>query len=158
MTSLVFSASGFTAPTIDYHAFAPEIVLVGSLLLILVVDLVFEQRARWATSTLAGLGLLGALVPAITLALDGADPSMFGGAYVVDNYALVLKGLFLAAGYIVVLLSTDYVAEGDYYEGEYYVMLLSSLTGMLLMTSARDLISIFISLELLSIPAYLLAG
>lgn len=156
MTSLL--AAGFTAPNVDYHAFAPEIVLVGSLLLILVVDLVFEQRARWATSTLAGLGLLGAMVPVITLALDGSDRSMFGGAYVVDNYSLVLKGLFLAAGYIVVLLSTDYVAEGDYYEGEYYVLLLSSLSGMMLMTSARDLISIFIALELLSIPAYLLAG
>jgi NADH-quinone oxidoreductase subunit N len=150
--------AAFTAPYVDYHAFGPEIVLVGSLLLILFVDLVFEQRARWATSTLAGLGLLGAMVPILTLALDGADRSMFGGAYVVDNYALVLKGLFLAAGYIVVLLSTDYIADGDYYEGEYYVLLLSSLTGMLLMASARDLISIFIALELLSIPAYLLAG
>jgi NADH-quinone oxidoreductase subunit N len=157
MISSVFAAA-FDAPNVDYHAFAPEIVLVGALLLILLVDLVFEQRARWATSTLAGLGLLGALVPVLTLAVDGADRSMFGGAYVVDNYALVLKGLFLAAGYIVVLLSTDYIADGDYYEGEYYVMLLSSLSGMLLMTSARDLISIFIALELLSIPAYLLAG
>jgi NADH-quinone oxidoreductase subunit N len=158
LAGLASLATGFTAPTVDYHAFAPEIVLVGSLLLILSVDLVFEQRARWATSTLAGLGLLGALVPVLTLALDGNDRSMFGGAYVVDNYALVMKALFLVAGYVVVLLSTDYIAEGDYYEGEYYFMLLSSLSGMLLMTSARDLISIFIALELLSIPAYLLAG
>jgi NADH-quinone oxidoreductase subunit N len=150
--------AAFSAPDVDYHAFAPEIILVGSLLLILLVDLVFDRRARWATSTLAGLGLLAAMVPVVTLALDGADRSMFGGAYVVDNYALVLKGLFLAAGYVVVLLSTDYIGEGDYYEGEYYFMLLSSLSGMLLMASARDLISIFISLELLSIPAYLLAG
>ena len=148
----------FNAPDIDYHAFAPEIVLVGSLLLVLLVDLVFEERARWATSTLAGLGLLGSLVPVLTLAVDGADRSMFGGAYVVDNYALVLKALFLASGYIVVLLSTDYIAEGDFYEGEYYFMLLSSLVGMTMMASARDLISIFIALELLSIPAYLLAG
>jgi len=148
----------FTAPNVDYHAFAPEMVLVGSLLLILIVDLVFEQRARWATSTLAGLGLLGSLVPILTLAVDGADRSMFGGAYVVDDYALVMKALFLAAGYLVVLLSTDYIAEADVYEGEYYVMLLASLSGMTLMASARDLISIFVALELLSIPAYLLAG
>jgi NADH-quinone oxidoreductase subunit N len=148
----------FEAPNLDYHAFAPEIVLAGSLLLILLVDLIFERRARWATSTLAGLGLLGSLVPIFTLAVDGADRSMFGGAYVVDDYALVMKALFLAAGYIVVLLSTDYIGEGDYYEGEYYFMLLSSLAGMTLMASARDLISIFVALELLSIPAYLLAG
>ena len=48
---------------------------------------------------------------------------MFGGAYVVDNFALVLKALFLVAGYVVVLLSTNYIAEGDYCEGEYYLLL-----------------------------------
>ncbi len=151
-------AAAFNRPEIDYHAFAPEIVLVGTIVLILIVDLLFEDRARYATSTLAGLGLLGSLVPILTLAHDGADRSMFGGAYVVDNYALVLKALFLIAGYLTVLLSTDYIAEGDYYEGEYYFMLLSSLLGMTVMASARDLISVFIALEMLSIPGYLLAG
>ena len=64
-------------------------------------------------------------MPVLTLAVDGADRcSMFGGGYVVDNFALVLKALFLVAGYVVVLLSTNYVAEGDYWEGEYYFMLL----------------------------------
>jgi NADH-quinone oxidoreductase subunit N len=109
-------------------------------------------------SSLAGLGVLGALVPVLTLAADGADRSMFDGAYVVDNFSLVVKALFLVSAYVVVLMSTNYVAEGDYAEGEYYFLLLSSLLGMLLMASARDLISVFIALELLSIPAYLLAG
>jgi NADH-quinone oxidoreductase subunit N len=94
----------------------------------------------------------------LTLAVDGADRSMFGGAYAVDNFALVLKALFLVAGYVVVLLSTNYIAEGDYAEGEYYFLLLSSILGMTVIASGRDLITIFVALELLSIPAYLLAG
>jgi NADH-quinone oxidoreductase subunit N len=151
-------AAAFSRPEIDYHAFAPEIVLVGVLVLLLVVDLLFEERARYATSTLAALGLLGAMVPILTLAHDGADRSMFGGAYMVDNFALVLKALFLIGGFLTVLISTDYIGEGDYYEGEYYFLLLASLLGMTVMSSSRDLISIFIALELLSIPAYLLAG
>jgi NADH-quinone oxidoreductase subunit N len=151
-------AALFAKPDVDYHAFAPEIVLVGVLVVLLVVDLVFEERARWATSTIAGLGLLLALVPILTLAVDGSDRVMFGGAYVVDNFALVMKAMFLVAGYVIVLISTDYVGEGDYYEGEYYFLLLSSLLGMTIMASSRDLISIFIALETLSIPAYLLAG
>jgi NADH-quinone oxidoreductase subunit N len=150
--------AAFVRPDIDYHAFAPEFVLVGTLVVILLVDLLFEDRARWATSTLAGLGLLGALVPVLTLAVDGVDRSMFGGAYVVDNFALVLKALFLASGYVVLLMSNRYIEEGDYYSSEYYFLLLSSLLGMVFMASARDLISIFVALELLSIPAYLLAG
>jgi NADH-quinone oxidoreductase subunit N len=154
----VETVTGFEVPFIDWHAFAPELILIGVVSLILLVDLLFEERARWASSTIAGLGLLAALVPVITLAVDGADRSLFGGAYVVDDFALVLKGLFLVAGYITVLISTDYIAEGDYYQSEYFFMLLASLLGMTMMASSRDLISIFIALELLSIPAYLLAG
>jgi NADH-quinone oxidoreductase subunit N len=57
-----------------------------------------------------------------------------------------------------VLQSTNYIAEGDYAEGEYYFLLLSSILGMTVMGSARDLVTIFVALELLSIPTYLLAG
>ncbi len=75
----------------------------------------------------------------------------------IDQYSLILKALFLLSGYVVVLLSTHYIAEGDYWENEYYGMMVSSLLGMVVMASARDLITIFVALELLSIPAYMLA-
>ena len=94
----------------------------------------------------------------ITLAANGNDRSMFGGAYVVDNFALVFKGFFLVATYVVILLSVDYIAEGDYYEGEFYFLLLTSVLGMIVMASPRDLITLFVALELLSIPAYMLAA
>ena len=56
------------------------------------------------------------------------------------------------------LLSVDYIGEGDYYQGEYYFLLLTSVLGMIVMASARDLITIFVALETLSIPTYMLAG
>src|SRR5262249_7259787 len=84
--------------------------------------------------------------------------SMAGGAYVVDNFSLVLKGLFLATGYVVLLMGSRYLEEGDYYEGEFYFLVLCSILGMVVMASARDLITIFIALETLSVPAYVLAG
>jgi NADH-quinone oxidoreductase subunit N len=77
---------------------------------------------------------------------------------VVDEFALTLKALFLVAGYVVVLLSQNHVEEGDYYQGEYYTLLLTSVTGMVMMASSRDLVSIFVALEFLSIPAYMLAA
>jgi NADH-quinone oxidoreductase subunit N len=150
--------SGFKAPTLDYHAFAPEIVLTGVLVVVLLADLVIPEDRKVLVTNLAGIGVLGAMIPIITLALDGNDRTMFGGAYVVDRYALVMKGLFIATGYIVLLMSTNYVADGDYYEGEYSFLLLSSILGMTVMASARDLLSIFVALEMLSIPAYMLAG
>ena len=48
---------------------------------------------------------------------------MFGGAYVVGHYALALKAFFIIAAYITVLLSVDYIGEGDYYNGEFYFLL-----------------------------------
>jgi NADH-quinone oxidoreductase subunit N len=156
--SVLAQGDGFVRPTIDWHALAPELVLVGVICAVLLADLFLPEDRKAVLPSLAGLGLLGAAIPVLTLAVDGADREMFGGAYVVDNFALVLKALFLVAGYVVVLLSTNYIAEGDYAEGEYYFLLLSSILGMTVIASGRDLISIFVALELLSIPAYLLAG
>src|SRR4029077_4301668 len=158
IATLLGSGTEFVQPVIDYHALAPELVLTGAIVLVLLVALFTPQGSRGIVPPIAGIGLLAALVPVLTLAVDGADRVMFGGAYAVDNYALLLKALFLLAGYVVVLLSANYIAEGDYAEGEYYFLLLSSILGMTVMASARDLVSIFVALELLSIPAYLLAG
>jgi len=151
----------FDRPHIDWHALSPELVLLGVGALVTILDIVFLERARNWTSAIAGLGLLATVVPLLTLwvSVDDEGPRvLFGGAYVVDKYALVMKLIFILAGYVVVLLSTNYIAEGDYWENEYYGLLLSSIMGMVVMASARDLISIFIALELLSIPAYMLAA
>jgi NADH-quinone oxidoreductase subunit N len=158
LATLLAQADAFERPVIDWHALAPELVVTGVLCLVLVADLFIPEDRKALLPSLAGLGLLGALVPILTLAVDGSDRTMFGGAYAVDDFSLVLKALFLVAGYVVVLQSTNYIAEGDYAEGEYYFLLLSSILGMTVMASARDLITIFVALEMLSIPAYLLAG
>jgi NADH-quinone oxidoreductase subunit N len=152
------ASDDFARPVIDWHGLAPELVLVGTIVVVLVADLFLPEDRKGVLPSLAGLGLLGSAIPVLTLALDGADRSMFDGAYVVDNFALVLKALFLVSGYVIVLLSTNYIAEGDYAEGEYYFLLLASILGMTVIASGRDLITIFVALELLSIPAYLLAG
>ncbi|MCE9621599.1 MAG: NADH-quinone oxidoreductase subunit N [Actinomycetia bacterium] len=154
----------FSSPVIDYHALAPELVLAAGICVVLLVDLFVPDHRRWITGTLSGLFLLGALLPVVTLAVIGDDvrSSLSGdgitGRYVVDNFALVLKALFLLAGYVVVLLSAHEIEEGGYYQGEFYVLLLSSVLGMVMMASSRDLVSVFIALEFLSIPAYMMAA
>ncbi|MFM8382257.1 MAG: NADH-quinone oxidoreductase subunit N [Actinomycetota bacterium] len=159
MLSTLLAAVPWQSPTIDYHALAPEIVLAGGICLVILVDLFTSDATKWLTSTLTGFVLLGALIPVLTLAVaDESVRSMFDGRYVVDEFALTLKALFLIAGYVVVLLSQNYVEVGDYYQGEYYALFLTSVTGMVLMASSRDLVSVFVALEMLSIPAYMLAA
>jgi NADH-quinone oxidoreductase subunit N len=152
------TADEFVRPILDWHALAPEIILVATVCGVLLADLFLPAERKAMLPSLAGLGLLASAVPVVTLAVAGGERALFGGAYVVDGFSLVLKALFLVAGYVVVLMSTNYIAEGDYAEGEYYFLLLASILGMTIIASARDLITIFVALELLSIPAYLLAG
>jgi NADH-quinone oxidoreductase subunit N len=155
----LLAAATWVRPTMDWHAFAPEIVLTAGVVLLLLTDVVLLERAKPIISALAGLSLLAAFIPILTLATsDHTTRSLFGGAFVVDRSTLLLSALFIGAGYVTVLLSTNYMAEGDYWESEYYTLLLSSVLGMVVMASARDLISIFIALELLSIPAYMMAA
>ncbi|MBJ7362413.1 MAG: NADH-quinone oxidoreductase subunit N [Ilumatobacteraceae bacterium] len=147
------------SPSVDYHAIAPEIILAGGICLIILVDLFTSETKKWITASLTGFVMLGALVPVLTLAVSDINVrSLFDGRYVVDEFALTLKALFLIAGYVVVLLSQNHVEEGDYYQGEYYTLLLTSVAGMVMMASSRDLVSIFVSLEMLSIPGYMLAA
>ena len=155
--SLLAQVAPFERPALDWHALAPELILLFFGALLTIIDVVFLERGRKYTSALAGIGLLATLVPIVTLAIDGQDRYLFNDAYVVDNFSLIMKALFLLSGYVVVLLSTNYIAEGDYWESEYYSMLLASILGMVVMASARDLITIFVALELLSIPAYMMA-
>ncbi|HEX5095194.1 MAG TPA: NADH-quinone oxidoreductase subunit N [Acidimicrobiia bacterium] len=146
-------------PTFDWHALAPEIVVSATLLVALLADMFSKRRDIVLVSRIASFGVLGALIPIMTLAASDHDTrSMFGGAYVSDNYSLTLQAFFLVAAYVTILLSIDYIDEGDYYKGEYFFLLLSSTLGMMVMASARDLITIFVALELISIPTFVLAA
>ena len=164
MIAALLAVAEFTAPTVDYHALAPEIILAVGICLVLIIDLFVEERQRWITSTVSGFVLLAAFIPVVTLSVLGDDVrnalsgDLLDGRYVVDEYALILKALFLLAGYVVVLMSTTEIDERGYHQGEYYVLLLTSVLGMVMMASSRDLITIFVALEFLSIPAYMLAA
>jgi NADH-quinone oxidoreductase subunit N len=154
----VFAVLAANTPHIDWLAISPEVALVGTIVFVLLADLLLPRRSQWQTSRIASIGVLVSLAFVAVLAYHDPIKPLFNGAYAVDDYALALKGFFLVATYITILLSVDYIGEGDYYEGEFYFLLLCSVLGMTTMASARDLISLFVSLETISIPTYILAG
>jgi len=143
---------------IDYLAFAPEFVIVATLLGVFTLDLILPRAQKYWTATLAVAGTALAAIPLVILWADGETRSMFDGSYVVDEFALVLKGVFIVSAYLVFLMSHDYIESERYYQGEYYFLLLASLLGSMVMSSSRDLIILFIGLELTTGPLYLLAG
>jgi NADH-quinone oxidoreductase subunit N len=143
-------------PSIDYHAIAPEILLGTSVIFVLMADLALRPERKWVAVIPSFLGVAAALV--VELTLVGHTRTSFGGAYVSDSFAVLFKTFFLAVALAVLMLSARYFRDGRYYQGEYYFLLLSSFLGMLTISSSRDLLMLFISLELVTAPAWLMAG
>ena len=141
---------------VDYHAILPELILSGTILVVLVTDLFLPPRRKWVSMPVGLVGVVASLIAVLTLL--GDERATFGGAFVVDNFALLFKVIFLVAAIIVLAVSLSYFNQPGYYQGEYYFLLLTSFLGCLLMPSSRDLLMLFISLELVSAPGFLMAA
>lgn len=141
---------------IDYRAIAPEVIVAGTLLVVLGVDLLLPTSRKWWAMPISFVGVAAAL--AFELTLVGEDRSSFGGTYVSDGFAVLFKSFFLSVALVVLALSLRYFREGRFYQGEYYFLILASFLGMLTISSSRDLLMLFISLELVSAPGFLMAG
>src|SRR3954451_10036584 len=98
LASLLAAASvDFTAPTLDWHALAPEVILTSTIVIVLLVDLFTEAHNKYLTAVIGGVCTLSALIPITALAVAGTTRTMFGAGYVVDDFALVMKAFFLVA-------------------------------------------------------------
>ena len=107
MLASVLSAAEWVRPYLDYHGLAPEIVLTLVAVSILIADLFVDETRKYLITTWAGVGVALSAVPLLTLAASDEGPRvMFNGGYVVDKYALLLKGLLLISGYLVLLMSS----------------------------------------------------
>jgi NADH-quinone oxidoreductase subunit N len=134
----------------------PITVLLAWGCLLLLADLWIPPGRKWLTAALAAVGL--SLTLGISLAQAGNSTVGFNGMVEVDNFAVFLDVIFLGSGLFAIALSYDYLKRMEIERGEYYVLLLFSVAGMMLMSVAADLIVVFLSLEMLSIPLYVLAG
>ncbi|MEA2477444.1 MAG: NADH-quinone oxidoreductase subunit [Actinomycetota bacterium] len=146
-----------TNSPVDWHAISPELVLAGAAFFVLLADLFLPEDAKWLAMPLSAAGLFGTLAAVVSL-IGGGDRATFSGAYQVNGFALLFKGLFCVIGLIVLAISFHYFRSGRYPQGEYYFLMLCSLLGGVVMASARDLITIFIAIELISVPAFIMAG
>ncbi len=143
-------------PSVDWHALAPELALTATACVVLIVDLFMPREAKWVAMPLSAAGILGTL--AAVVSLIGSERITLGETFEVNDFALLFKGLFCVIGLIVLAISFNYFRSGRYQQGEYYFLMLCSLLGGLVMASARDLVSIFIAIELISIPAIIMTG
>jgi NADH-quinone oxidoreductase subunit N len=138
-------------------AFLPLTVLTVWACALLIVDLFIPKGRKGITALLAALGL--ALTLSFTLMQIGREATTaLNGMIVLDGFAIFVNALLLISGLLGIALAYGYVRRMGLERGEYYTLLLFSVTGMMLMAQAADLIIVFLSLELLSIPLYVLAA
>jgi len=141
---------------LNFWLLSPELSLCCIALLVIVLDLFIEQK-----KILAGISLIGLIMPlAFTIALWSWDGEVvsFSGMLVADHFAVFFKFLILAIAALVILASAEYVSKFAKFQGEYYALILLSAGGMMLMASTKELISIYIALELSSLSLYALVA
>ncbi len=135
--------------------FIPEIALVATATIVILLDLFIEQKRWLAQVSISGLVIAGG----VTIAMwGGSYPAIFSNMLAVDNFALFFKVLFIGIAFLVILSSTNYVSKFSRFQGEYYALVLLATLGMMLMAATTNLIAIYISLELTSISLYALVG
>jgi NADH-quinone oxidoreductase subunit N len=140
----------------DYEVLTPYILLTVWACILLLVDLFIPKENKGITAMLSVLGL--AVTLGFTLAQIGLAETGFNGMVVIDGFSIFINALLLVSGLLGVALAYGYVKRMGLERGEYYTLLLFSVTGMMLMAQAADLIIVFLALELLSIPLYVLAA
>ncbi|MCW8982917.1 MAG: NADH-quinone oxidoreductase subunit NuoN, partial [Gammaproteobacteria bacterium] len=131
----------------------PELFLLGMICTILILDLFFSDEQRSATYLLAQATIAVTAVLTLNLWGDGRDVT-FSGLFVLDPMATLLKLGVYAAVFTTFLYSRRYLLERDMYRGEFYVLGLSAMLGMMVMISANSFLSIYLGLELLSLSLY----
>ncbi len=139
----------------NYYLITPEIIVGAVAAAVILLDLFVRNKN--ALAALSITGLLASL--AVSVALWGREENtIFNGMLKVDELAVFFNFIFCGAAILVVLASRDYVSKFARFQGEYYALLLLSVVGMMFMAASRDLVTIFISLELTSISLYSLAA
>jgi NADH-quinone oxidoreductase subunit N len=146
---------------LNLGAALPALLIGGWAMVLLLIDLLIpRERTRW-TGIFAAVGVVVALIVVVAQwgqVSAGQGTSAFGEMLVVDAFATLLNVAILVTALISILFSLDYLYKAEIVRGEYYPLLLFSVSGMMLMAMAADLIVVFLALELLSIPLYILSG
>lgn len=145
---------------LNFFAALPVIILATGAALLLVIDRFLKNRFQTAMLALGTIltALVVALLQAAEIGNIGDGGEAFMGMFVADQFTYVLNVVVLVSAAIGILASYDYLERTNLDRGEYYILLMLAAMGAMLMGSSPSLVMIFIALELLSIPLYILSG
>jgi NADH-quinone oxidoreductase subunit N len=143
----------------DVVTISPLVAGILTAAVILIVDLIRPGRTAVAVATaLIGLAITAVLVIAVSPPVGGAPLTAFGGGYQVDQLTTFLDILFLTVIAMTVVFGPDYLVPRGLPVAEFAAILVFAMTGAMLISASGDLLLLFLGLELMVLPGYLLAG
>jgi NADH-quinone oxidoreductase subunit N len=140
----------------DLVTLLPELILAGLVLVIITVDLFLPRGQKWLLTPLTVAGLI--LAGAACVVVWDINETVYSGFYVVDDLSVFLKGATIIIGILSTLFAPSYLRIRRIPLGEFNTILVSALIGMCVLASSSDFITLFIGLELMTMPSYLLTG
>ncbi len=143
--------------TANIYLLTPEFALTGLALLVLAVDLVTPDNRKALLAWLSVFGLAGLIALSVFM-LWQEQETLYGGLLAVDAFSLFFKVFFMGFGIFIILSSIEYVDKFLTHPGEFYGLLIFSILGMNVMAMSRELLTAYISLELLSFSLYVLTA
>jgi NADH-quinone oxidoreductase subunit N len=144
-------------PHVDFAGLSPLIALLGGAVIVLLVGLLGQRWVRSQVVPALSLVALGAAL-GLTIWQWNADKSIVSGALRVDDLSLALNLILIAGAACTVLLAWRSLAAREAAHGEFHALLLTSVGGMSVLASSQNTIALFVGLELLSIPLYVLCA
>ncbi len=145
-----------TVPSVAWGVLAPSLIIFVTAMLALALDLLPPRDSKEHLGSVALAGVVVALI--VSVLRWGAEERGFSGMLVLDNYALFFNVVICYAVALVLLLSLDYLRRQGAESGEYYGLILFSMSGMMLLAAANDLIVVFLAIEIMSLSLYVMAG
>jgi NADH-quinone oxidoreductase subunit N len=140
----------------DLFPMLPELILAVLVLVVIATDLLLERSDKWVLTPLTVFGL--ALAGIACVIVWGVNATVFSGFYRVDDFSVFLKGATMLIGILAALFAPGYLNIRRLPLGEFNAILIFGLLGMCVLASASDLITIFLGLELMVMPSYVMAG
>jgi NADH-quinone oxidoreductase subunit N len=143
----------------DWLLIGPELLVSAVAMGVLCISVFFSRKREnlLAVAALVGLAAAAGLLAVVARVPHRAEP-ILAGMFVVDNFSLFFKALILLSAALTVFSSIRFLAEAPYPAGEYYSLVLFTAVGGMLMASGANLASIYVSLELMALSSYVLAG
>jgi NADH-quinone oxidoreductase subunit N len=160
---VIGAVTPIATPSVDWYAIAPDLALFGAAIVIVLGRALMRHHPRVPGATLV-IAIAGVATSAVFTGIqwrfvhDDGPYQALRGMVAVDGFAVFVQTVILGATLLGLLVSSGYLERERLEAPEYFALMLCSATGMMLMASANDLITVFLSLEILSISLYVLAA